>query len=300
MLASSLLLGSALWVALSPTPPPEAARRQAIEVMNDGVRMARMANPRGAERALRRATVVDPGYAHAWLNLGQFYLKQERLADAEVAFRSGVAIEDDALSAELHHQLGRTILRISKGAKMTHRKRVARTKDALRHFEAAAKLEPRRAATYYGIGQCHEFLDEPESADQAYRRAIAVDPTAVAALTALGSMYVDYGFVDAGLAVLEANVQVNDTEFDAWFGLGRAYQSVGRPREAIGPFEKALTLEPGASHVYYWLGMAHAELRQRAKAVQRLEQFLQRAGPQTPAHVRRVAADTVEVMRDAP
>ncbi|MCA9711144.1 MAG: tetratricopeptide repeat protein, partial [Myxococcales bacterium] len=255
---------------------PLSPRNQAISVMNDGVAQAREGSVEAAEKALRQATVLDPRLAHAWLNLGHLLRKQGRLADAAAAFSSGVEVAESELAAELHHQLGVTLRHQAQAEGLSHEERTTQTRAALEHLRAAANAQPWRAEAHLELGRCHDALDEPAQADRAYRLAIDADPTLTAAYGALGLLYIDYGFDGAGLAVLEASVKINDTSAEAWVDLARAKSKIDRPAEATQAFLKARDIDPDRLDVYYGLGMARAELRDRKGAVEALQHFVMR------------------------
>src|SRR5690606_11417387 len=113
----------------------------------------------------------------------------------------------------------------------------------------------------------------------------------------LGNMYIDYGFANVAMAVLDTGAQINDKDARMWNGLGRAHFELGQMKEAIDAYSKAKAIDPDGADALYGLGMAYAELRQRKEAKENLELFLSKAGDARPDLIK-AARDTVARMQD--
>ena len=72
----------------------------------------------------------------------------------------------------------------------------------------------------------------------------------------------------AALKELEARVQKDPNDVEAWVQLGDLHYDTDRPMEAIRAYERAMTLKPGNPDVITDLGTMYRRVRQPQKAVE--------------------------------
>jgi tetratricopeptide (TPR) repeat protein len=277
---------------------PETERARAIARMNEGIQSFRDGDVEGAEVALVDATLTDPTYARAHLVRGQIERRTGKLAAARVTLERGLSLPDAEVEvvARLAYELGRTHAALAeqssaKGAKLEQQAAVAA-------FDRAIDVHGDHYRAHYRRAIQLERLDRPEAADASYRACIDIEPRYAPCFVALGFMYVDYGFADLGMAVLEAGVSINSGDAHMWSGLARALLALGRAREAVAALEKAQRIAPEHGDVLFGLGMAHAELRNTDEATHYLQRFIDEVGNDVPEFQRRAALDTLARMRD--
>ena len=139
---------------------------------------------------------------------------------------------------------------------------------------------------HYQAAHLHEKLDEPEQADQGYRKCIELNAKYSPCFVALGNMYIDYGFSNVAMSVLETGTEVNDTDADMWNGMGRALLNLNRPKEAVEAYKKAKRIDPDKPDVLFGLGMAYAEIPMRKEAEDTLNEFINKAAD-SPEHIKK-------------
>jgi predicted Zn-dependent protease len=112
-------------------------------------------------------------------------------------------------------------------------------------FEEAVPLYQRAAETggmnydiAYGLGVCSTYKQEHAKASEHFRMAVKLAPDAPAARFALGNALFQLGQVENAIPELQAAVRLEDSQKQAWFLLGRAYQKLGRQAEAKEAFAK--------------------------------------------------------------
>ena len=275
------------------------ARVDSIHAMNEGVKHYKKNNLSAAEAALKEAIKIDPTNSKAYDQLGTLMRKQERWADAEAAYRSAIDNMGDGKVGKYYYELGLVQNQLAHGEGITRQAFEQKANEAISTFDQSLKIDPNLYRAHYMMGRLYEELDQPEQADQAYRASIALNGAFTPPLVALGNMYIDYGFSNVAMAVLEAGTKANPTDAGVWKGLGEALQNLNRTQEAVDAYKKAIKIDPDQADVYFSLGMTYAELRQKAEATEALENFLKKAGGTAPEHTVKAANDTIARMQDA-
>lgn len=115
-----------------------------------------------AERALKAAVEVDPGFFPAQNNLGQLYYQQGRMDEAELAFRR--ALQAAPGQGQLHYALG--LLLEERG----------RTAEALPHLRAAAEALPTSGRVLRNYGLMLVKAGKKENAARVLSRAAVLLP----------------------------------------------------------------------------------------------------------------------------
>ena len=272
------------------------ARVDSIKQMNEGIQQLNKNNMSGAERAMQEAIKTDPTHAEAYLNLGKLYRKQQKWVDAEKSFRGAIENMGDKPNGAYYFELGAVQVAQSNEPGTSRAEQEAKWREAIKSFSVAIGLNPNLYKAYYQMGTLHEKLDEPEQADQAYRKCIELNGNYSPCFVALGNMYIDYGFSNVAMAVLETGTQVNDTDADMWNGMGRALLALNRPKDAVEAYKKAKRIDPDKPDVLFGLGMAYAEIPMRKESEETLNEFISKAG-NSPEHVKKAAQDTIMRMQ---
>lgn len=137
---------------------------------------------------------------------------------------------------------------------------------ALAEYQKALALGSRAPdLVYYDIGLCKEMAHDTDGAVAAYRHAILINPRDWRTFNALGSIYVQQGNIDEGIANLRKAKAAAPDRMDVRQNLGAAFCNSGRYSEAIAEFEELLQLDPT------W-NMARRCLAKSLRAVGRLDE----------------------------
>jgi tetratricopeptide (TPR) repeat protein len=114
-----------------------------------------------------------------------------------------------------------------------------------------------RAKVDLALGQVQYLLGQDADAESSFQSALAIDPKNQDALYALGRLYSMQNRFPAAVEKFEAAVLLNPKNFKVWDNLGVCYDALGRDRDSLHAFFKALDLVQRDHPTYDW---AHANL----------------------------------------
>ena len=180
------------------------------------------------EEHLEKAVSLGPELTNAWVQLGRTQAAQGKRPEAIETFRNALA--RDPLNAEAAHQLGLVIAMDS-------------PEEALRHFEAALKVNPSDPAVLVDYGVA--LAEAGRASDAATQMELALERGATESIR---------------------------------FNLGVVYAELGRLRDARRTFLKVLENEPG--HLAATISMARLELQENNPLEAR--RYAERALEQSP------------------
>ena len=141
-------------------------------------------------------------------------------------------------------------------------------------YERAHALAPESFDWAYYFGVLAAGSGNIEAAATAFGHALELRRDDAPALIRLADLELERGRLEEAELLYVRAAAVDDSAPVA-YGMGRVAEERGDYTEAIGQFQRALTLQPGASVVYYNLGQAYRELGEFDRA----EQALARSGP---------------------
>jgi len=118
----------------------------------------------------------------------------------------------------------------------------------------AMELNPTLASAHVGLGLIRYRIDyDRNGAEQAFRRALDLDPGSVRAHAAYGELLYMGGRPDDGYAMFRRAVQLDPFSPDRNVGLAYCLKSLRRYDEAIEWLRSALELDPAYATAHYWL-----------------------------------------------
>lgn len=126
---------------------------------------------------------------------------------------------------------------------------------ALRYFQKEQERHP-SASTLVEIGKAHARRGSPDSARQAYERALARDSTHAEAHARLGQLYEEEGELEAALEHSRRALALDSTRVNYQYVVGSQLFQLGRYEEAIPRLRSVIAERPWHQGAHYNLGQA--------------------------------------------
>ena len=224
-------------------------------------------NYSAAEPLLHKALDKNPASYVAWFDLGFVENELGRTDDSIAAYRKSVAAKPDVFESNLNLgiQLAKTgqpdaekFLRAATQLKPTshvalgqerawlslgHDLEQSKPDDALAAYKQAAILQPKDPEPQLDAGLLLEKQGHFADAEQAYKQALALDPSSDA-ITGLANIYMRGRRFPEAAEYLRKLVAEHPDEAAAHLQLGRVLAAEGKNDDAIAELEAAAKLSP--------------------------------------------------------
>jgi tetratricopeptide (TPR) repeat protein len=191
----------------------------------------------------------------AWLHVyaSRIYKAERDLGQAERALKDALAIDPGNLQAYL--ELARMYV---EGGRLD---------DFRAQLEAIVARQPKEVWAHTMIAISLELQNRKTEARDRYRKALEIDPRAAIAANNLAMIYVEEGQnLDQALQLAQTAVQQRPDSPEVSDTLGSVYLKQNLPALAIRPFELSASKDPDNPLYHYHLGLAFAQMGDRAKA----------------------------------
>ena len=223
----------------------------------------------------KQAIEKDPGYALAYVGLGDSYIllsgfgaapPQDSFPLAEAAAKKALEIDDNL--AEAHTTLGFILC--------VHHLNFA---DSIREFERAIALNPNYATAHHWFGDGPLLaVGQFDRAIAEGKRAVELDPLSVIITADLGADFLVARRYDEAIDQFHKAIDLDPRFYYAHWNLAQALEMKGDLRGALTEYKKAVELDDDP-FVLALLGQAYAKVGQRDEALKILAQL-----PQIAAH----------------
>jgi len=212
---------------------------------------------------LRRVVSKHPNFP-AYVLLGSAYLRKNEPVNAAAAFETivarapkdprgpylvGVALLAQGRRADAKKRFEEALVLapayIEPLAQLADLAIAERQPDAaLDRVQRQMARAPKSGALPYLLGRIHERRGETQRAENAYLKALEIEPTMVAPYVALGGLYANSAKYDQALQNIAEALKRRPKDLAAQMLQGVAYERKGDVGNAIKAYEKALALNP--------------------------------------------------------
>ncbi|HVN28370.1 MAG TPA: tetratricopeptide repeat protein [Candidatus Binataceae bacterium] len=114
---------------------------------------------------------------------------------------------------------------------------------AIGDLHQAIKIDPHNDSAFVDLGFCYSVLRDPETAEDMYRTATLINPSA-GNFKELADIYLRTGDAEAALMAANAGLQKEPHNAKLFNAKGLALSDLGRPDEAEQAFKKAVEYDP--------------------------------------------------------
>jgi len=127
-------------------------------------------------------------------------------------------------------------------------------KEAISHFEAALKVNPKLVEAQSNIGFAYLTIHQYHRAIEAFQKALIINPKHLNTLNGLSTAYAFDGKIDDAIKTFNQLTTLDPGNVQYWFNKGSVLQRAGRVDEARTAYEQALKIQPTDQRTLFNLG----------------------------------------------
>lgn len=121
-------------------------------------------------------------------------------------------------------------------------------------FRRAIQLDPKLVRAHDGLGAVLMATGKLQSANEAFQAAVKIDPKDAVGLLGVSQTFYQAGSALRAIEPLKTLVALDNKNAVAWYHLGRLYGEAHQPDLAYAAMQKAVTLNP--KNADYWRDLA--------------------------------------------
>jgi tetratricopeptide (TPR) repeat protein len=181
------------------------------------------------------------------LTLGNIYLKEGRLVEAERSYKQALAI--NPAYVDVYASLSNVY-----ATQKRYQEAVVLLREGLRHNAQDYRL-------YNNLAFCYNSLGDFRGAGEVLQQALRLQPDSPELHFNLGVAYQRQGLLEQAIPEFRRAISVKfDVPMSYYFTLGMALLSHGKPGEALPVFQECYRQNPDSAIVLYNLAIVYQEL----------------------------------------
>jgi tetratricopeptide (TPR) repeat protein len=193
----------------------------------------------------RAALKKDPGASFLAEELTDLYIQAGRLRDA--ILEAEEMLKQNPRNIEARRILGRIYTRMI-GDPHQGKINPNMLRDATDQFKKIVEIEPKDLDAWLTLGRLHKAAGNSVESEQAYNKALEIDPGSEDALTGLAIVYSDLGDTTRAIEKLKQLTDKNPSA-RTLMALGSSYEQMRDYRTAAQVYRRALELQPENARV---------------------------------------------------
>ncbi|PRC94063.1 tetratricopeptide repeat-containing sulfotransferase family protein [Solimicrobium silvestre] len=207
-----------------------------------------------AESSYRQALVIQPGYMAAHYNLGKVYQASENFDAAQASYRIALSLQPDFVEA------------LSSLGVVLHS--LGKIEEGEIYLRRAAEINPNDPQNHTNLANLLQELGNTEQAESLYRQALKINPYSWQPIYNLANLLINQKHLSEAETMYVQVVQLRPEFAEAWFNLGNCLFAQNRHPEAEISYREALRINPDYAEAHNHLGIALREQERLTEAEQ--------------------------------
>jgi tetratricopeptide (TPR) repeat protein len=188
----------------------------------------------------KQAITSDPESLFLRVELADLYWRVSRVGDA--IHEAEDVLKSDPDYPDAHRLLARVYWHML-GENQTENVNKENIRKDIEHMEALTRLQPSDLDSWQVLGRLYKMNNQPQKAEEAFKKVLNVDPDSKGGLTSLAQLYSEQGDY-AGAVDLLKKIPEADMDPPLLGMLGYAYSQTHDFDSAVATYEKALAQDP--------------------------------------------------------
>jgi tetratricopeptide (TPR) repeat protein len=150
-----------------------------------------------------------------------------------------------------------------------------KTDEAISHYEAALKLNPKYVDAHYNLGVALAQKGLVDEAMSSYQAALSINPDFAKGHNNVGFLLGKAGKTDEAIVQFRKALESNPGYAEAHYNLGVALYQKGERDEAVAELRNAIRLKPDYTGAYTSLGVAYAKMGRMEDALAQFQKLVE-------------------------
>ncbi len=195
----------------------------------------------------------NPYSNEAWFNMGQLLFLEEDYEKSAEAFDFAYITGSNDHGALL--QKAHSFFQCERYQK------------AIEAYQEYAELTEYTPFSYVFIGECHEKMDNFDSAKEMYRNALEKDPQNADAWTGLCICSMEQEHFQESLTYIKEAIKIDSNVSEYWIYMAEAYVNLGKNEDALSCYLHSLSINPEQLDTFVAIGNLYLDAENFPKAL---------------------------------